>query len=171
MTMKRSRWIVGIPTILLAGLIGCREPNQAIVGEPVPAAAAGGEAPVPSVTAVSTRCNLESADGSVFDGQDMRVGRVVKLAGWLDLGEAGIPGSGEVVLSAGDKEIAAMFPVAPSMERPDVSSATGAGASAGFEVTLELDGISAGRYHVYLRHRSEDELMVCDNGRHLLISN
>jgi hypothetical protein len=57
----------------------------------------------------------------------------------------------------------------PRQDVAKVYASQGIGEMTGFEVEFPLKNVPAGTYHLYLSHRSGDELFACDNGRHIEI--
>lgn len=182
MTVSKVSCILGL-TLLSAGtLAGCHEPNQPApaaehkpveqVPAPATAAADGKPAalvayqPESSVSELKT-CNLESLDGSPFQGQKIAVSaaKPIQLAGWVFSPQMDVP---QYVLRFEDKASSHYFqaPFAQAVARPDVAtSLKEPAASMGFSVSLDLKNLPPANYHVYLAATDGKTLAACDNGR------
>jgi len=125
---------------------------------------------------LSDKCNLETVDGIVVaDASPVEAkGRQVPVGGWLvdEVGNS-LPGKIAVRIQSttGDGRMWE-FPVVQSLERADVQALFGGSptlANSGFAGVMDLTGFAAGKYLLRLTYQRAGELVVCDNGRALIL--
>ncbi|WP_147281677.1 hypothetical protein [Dyella solisilvae] len=112
-------------------------------------------------------CNIERLDSAVFQGQKIAVSsaKPVHFSGWIAAPQVASP---RYVIRFEDKASSRFFEkaIVPSIDRPDVEADLGQKAAhAGFTVELDLKGLPAADYHVYLAVADGGSLSACDNGR------
>ncbi len=150
-----------------------------------PAAAPAGPAGVlgeltPEQTAIAPMltdtCNLESIDGvTVVDANPIDAkSRLVPFGGWLvDNVKNELPAQLFVRIqsTSGDGRMW-QFPVAQQLERADVQKqyrGVPALLRSGFAGQMDLTQLAAGKYLLRLAYDRDGELVVCDNGRSVVL--
>ena len=125
---------------------------------------------------LSDTCNLEDIDGvTVPDANPIDAkSRMVPVGGWLvDNAMNALPSELFVRIQSttGDGKIW-QFPVKQGLERPDVRKAYGAVPAqlrSGFAGRADLSGFTAGKYMLRLSYSRDGQLVVCDNGRSVVL--
>ncbi len=168
--MRASRWYF-VSAVAMA-LAGCGQDSP----EPHSAApATSGIAPLSSArvdaitgNGVGPSCNIETIAGAGMDGVRPTVGaaKVVNVAGWY--ADPAHPDAAlELVLVSEDSTRQWSVPVPARIDRPDVAEAMHAPALhlSGFDFNLDLSGLPAGGYGMYLSPPARDPASVCGMGR------
>ena len=125
---------------------------------------------------LSDTCNLESVDGvTVVDANPIDAkSRLLPVGGWLvDNVKNVLPAELFVRIQSttGDGKMW-QFPVKQSLERPDVQKQYGgvpALLKSGFAGQADLTTLAAGKYLLRLAYSRDGELVVCDNGRAVVL--
>ena len=116
-------------------------------------------------------CNLESADGLSFAGEDITptTPATVKVTGWLRADRGSVAAEKPTLrVEVLDKAQLWDVPVLTTIARDDLPSAA-TDAAPGFEIVFDASALPAGRYHLYLAYRIDGALAGCDNGRYITI--
>lgn len=168
---------------LLAAACNRVDPASTAPAPAAPMAATTPQTPVelsPEQVAVapilSDKCNLESIDGVVVvDGNPIEAkSRLVPVGGWLvDEVKIALPAkvSVRIQTTTGDGRIW-QFPVIQSLERADVKTLFGGAPvllKSGFAGQMDMAGLDAGKYLLRLAYERDGELVVCDNGRAVVL--
>lgn len=136
----------------------------------VPALRALTEAERAQPLAPATNCNIESADGVSFAGEDITPATlsVVKATGWLKADRVGAAvAQAALRFEAADKTQLWEVPIQTTIARDDLTPSATDSAKPGFEVTFDAGILPSGRYHLYLVHQADGVLSGCDNGRYI----
>ena len=117
-------------------------------------------------------CNLEAVGAVAFQSGPVELTprKQIVFKGWIDASELTKP---SYWLRFDDQSANRYLqaPVTLMVPRPDVASAhAGAPLISGFSQTLPVNGLPAGRYHVYIVVSSDGETYTCDNGRHVEVN-
>jgi len=120
-------------------------------------------------------CNIELANNQSMDGAvpSVSLGADINIVGWFVEQQALSIGD-PLVLKISNFEQTQFWdvPVSKRTERQDIVAAYKANANlanAGFDVTLNLSQMPAGRYNVYLSHASSAGNQICGQGRSIEI--
>jgi hypothetical protein len=121
-------------------------------------------------------CNIETANGQLFEAGTMRVGRAQPLAigGWVvDEATRRPPGAATLRLQAAGGSAAWELPLQAWVERGDVAAKyeqAPAAYAAGFVVAADISQLPAGEYQLYLSYASGGTDVVCGVGRGLVLT-
>jgi hypothetical protein len=126
---------------------------------------------------LSSACNLESIDGVLVQNMDPIApkARQFTVSGWLvDDVAKNVPAglSVRAYSVSGDGRIW-QFPTRGGIERTDVQALQGNSPevlNSGFEAQLDLSQLAAGEYRLRLAYPRGDQLVVCDNGRAVILN-
>ena len=120
-------------------------------------------------------CNIELANNQSMDGAvpSVSLGADINIVGWFVEQQALSIGD-PLVLKISNFEQTQFWdvPVSKRTERQDIVAAYKANANlanAGFDVTLNLSQMPAGRYNIYLSHASGAGNQICGQGRSIEI--
>lgn len=155
-------------------------PDQAEVAQPAApaltgampsASTANNEQPVVTIAS----CNIELANGQSMDGAvpTVSLGADISIIGWF-VDQQALSIGDPLVLKISNFEQTQYWdvPVTKRTERQDIVAANKANsnlANAGFDITLNLSQMQAGRYNVYLLHAAGGGNQVCGQGRSIEI--
>ncbi len=126
-------------------------------------------------TATITNCNIELANAQSMDGAvpSVSLAADINIVGWF-VDQQALSIGDPLVLKISNFEQSQYWdvPVTKRSERQDIVAAFKANsnlANAGFDVTLNLSQMPAGRYNVYLSHASSAGNQICGQGRSIEI--
>ena len=122
-----------------------------------------------------TNCNIELANAQSMDGAvpSVSLAADINIVGWF-VDQQALSIGDPLVLKISNFEQTQYWdvPVTKRTERQDIVAAYKANsnlANAGFDVTLNLSQMPAGRYNVYLSHASSAGNQICGQGRSIEI--
>ena len=120
-------------------------------------------------------CNIELANNQSMDGAvpSVSLGADINIVGWF-VDQQALSIGDPLVLKISNFEQTQFWdvPVTKRTERQDIVATYKANANlanAGFDVTLNLSQMPAGRYNVYLSHASSAGNQICGQGRSIEI--
>ena len=143
----------------------------ALTGAMPSASTANNEQPVVTIAS----CNIELANGQSMDGAvpSVSLAADINIVGWF-VDQQALSIGDPLVLKISNFEQTQYWdvPVTKRTERQDIVAANKANsnlANAGFDITLNLSQMQAGRYNVYLLHAAGGGNQVCGQGRSIEI--
>lgn len=193
--MKNINSLTPISTVMLVCVLtACSEPADKQVDFSVPAdqnAASSAPADYPSGTVlpaqisyedrrvplVATKeCNLERANGVVFAGEPITASRAgpLRLSGWVaDTEQNIIPATADLRFTGTADNRAWKVAIQPGSKRDDVVALLGgntAFANSGYGVEVDVRGLPAGSYRMFVVYSAGSGRKSCDNGRSIVIT-